>query len=283
MISTISNWQTLIGSFFAVGAAFVGGTYITRQIHQADRLESGRLRRRLLAARAVLPLALSTLSHYARDCAIELQRALGTMRGNHLGRAEVLVFPAPPAEAITSLTEIIEASGDDDISFPISELLSRLQVQSARLAGPEDREPRRIVAERELRDHLLYTAELAAQVANMYEYARRERDDIPLHLQRGDVTRSLSIFGIYGDEREEMAAAALRSWDRATLRRLKSGEKDPASLLTLVEHNPDYIHEQLGIEAVDEQFRFRGHRYDRLIDAAAYALILESRSAARSI
>lgn len=47
MISTIEAWQTLIGSVVAVGAAFVGGTYITRQIHQADRLESERLRRRL--------------------------------------------------------------------------------------------------------------------------------------------------------------------------------------------------------------------------------------------
>lgn len=277
MIETISEWQTLIGSLVAIGAAFVGGGYINRQIHQADRLEAERLRRRLLAARAVLPLALSTLSRYTRDCATELQRALGTMRGDTLGRSETLGFPPPPATAIASLTEVIEASGDDRISLPVSDLLSRLQVQSARLAGLEDRGPERIVTARELRDHLLGTAEVEARVSSMYEYARRERDDIPPHLHRDDVPRSLGILGIYG-ERDEMRAFALRRWDRMTLRRLRGGEKDPASLADLVERNPDYVKTELGIEDIGEQFRFRDYRYDRLLDAAAYALIVESRS-----
>jgi hypothetical protein len=281
MIATISQWQTLIGSVVAIGAAFVGGGYINRQIHQADRLEEERLRRRLLAARAVLPLALSTLSRYARDCAAELQRVLGTMRNDQLGRSEQVHFPAPPATAIASLTEIIEASGEDRISIPVSKLLSEIQVQSARLAGLEDRESRRIVPARELQDHLLGTARVEARISSMYEYARGECDDIPLHLQRGDVPRSLSILGVYGGEREEMEALALRSWDRAALRRLRSGEKDPACLAILVERNPDYVKEQLGIEDADEQFRFRGHLYDRLLDAASYALVVERRSAAR--
>ena len=64
----LNRYQTLIGGGAALYAAWYAGRWVRRQIQHAREVEADRLARESYAARAVLPLALSSVSNYASDC-----------------------------------------------------------------------------------------------------------------------------------------------------------------------------------------------------------------------
>jgi hypothetical protein len=62
------DWQTLIAGLIALVGAYWAVSGIGLQIAQADELEELRRVRAEAAAKAVLPLSLSELSKYCREC-----------------------------------------------------------------------------------------------------------------------------------------------------------------------------------------------------------------------
>lgn len=132
LVKFFYDWQQLLGGLFALAAAAVGWVAINRQVRQVDEQERERLRRRYDAARAVLPLALSSIHEYASQCAASLlQVHLGQARNTSVG---VVHWRPPPVPSSTmvELREMIEVSSPAQAT-PITRLLSRIQVQAARL------------------------------------------------------------------------------------------------------------------------------------------------------
>jgi len=273
MIEFIKNWQTLLGSLVAIAAAFIGARAISGQIQQTDRLEAERLHRRFLAARAVLPLALSSLSQYARDCATELYRATGLLRGRSLSQAAPLTFPPPPIAAIETLTEVIEATGSEAVAEPIADLLSNIQVLNARLTGLVTRSAHRAGIRDELENYLVDAADIEARVSSMFDFARRERDVIPRHPDLKEAETALFTLGQFGTIHDALEAKVRARWNRTAIESLETRGTDIRLLRTLIENDRDLIMRRLEIATVEDRFRYRDYQYDRLEDAAAYALI----------
>lgn len=70
------EWQTLLSGLLALGAAFLGASFLYKQIGQTDRLHRDELRRQHAAARTALPIALSSISGMVSEIVSNVAHAL---------------------------------------------------------------------------------------------------------------------------------------------------------------------------------------------------------------
>jgi hypothetical protein len=125
------DWQTLIAGILALLGAFLTVRVIRAQISQAGNSEEARRKRDELAARAVLPLALSQFTRYARDC-IMLLVIYVPGHGSRPPVPNNLALPTLSPDVIRSLQESARYAGPGVVS-QIASLLSKFQVQQARM------------------------------------------------------------------------------------------------------------------------------------------------------
>jgi len=164
------NWQTLIAGLLAlIGAAWTV-KQIRTQIEQANDLEENRRLREERAAKAVLPLALSEICQYARDCLHLLARYVPATDAVPDVRADVNV-PRIPTNVIETL-QACARFADEDIVNQIAGLLSKLQVQYARLEGLIARSVGSIMHAREGIDAMVDAADVYAKASTLFEYGR---------------------------------------------------------------------------------------------------------------
>lgn len=193
-------WQTMLTGFIAIGAALIGGYYVQAQSALVDGHEQDRIRRQFEAERALLPLTLSKMSAYARASgrAIRAMYPAGEAV-NFNPDAELPNFPDPPTEEVQHLAAVIRASQDAKIREVVAELLSRLQVQSARMLDLRDmrewHEVRRVMRT-ELDEYLLNAADIYARCAGLFDYARRETTIAPGNPTYGDLSSALNQMGL---------------------------------------------------------------------------------------
>jgi hypothetical protein len=127
------NWQTLIAGVLALLGAGWTVRSIRRQIKQTDDLERKRQQRDERAAKAALPLALSELAQYCGDC-IRLLVKYAPGKGTADIVMTDLSAPRVPDGIINAL-QAITRNEDAGIGDQATAVLSKLQVQSARLRG----------------------------------------------------------------------------------------------------------------------------------------------------
>lgn len=179
----LEDWQTLLAGIIAIGAALIGGYYVQAQSALSERHEQDRIRRQFEAERALLPLTLSKMSAYARSSARALREIYPTGEVVALKQGQsVPPFPDPPTEEVKHLASVIRASQDARVRETIAELLSRLQVQSARMLDLRDMNEwseHRSITKSELDEYLLNAADIYARCAALFDYARRESNDAP--------------------------------------------------------------------------------------------------------
>ena len=182
--AAIYKWQTLIAGVLAIAAAGVGGAFVYRQTKQADAHEQERRRGRLAAARAVLPLTLTSICQYSAHCGGQVKEVLDAWNdGQKFPRGYVLRFSPFPTLATEDLRLFIEAADEDSGEYA-STLIVMIQIMSARLSDLS----MDLILERQPR--MLYKREtlgrLAADLAEIYvvsetflSYARRTQDTPP--------------------------------------------------------------------------------------------------------
>ncbi|MFC5422353.1 hypothetical protein ACFPOB_22555 [Bosea eneae] len=188
---TLFDWQTLIGALTALLAAFIGAVFIHRQIRTAWLIEEDKRVRKLLAARSVLPVALSALTDYAIECGKRLRRLL-----THTGSppsANLLRFPPLPTELIPLFKEIVEnAPAEHTVSFRA--VVSELQVLNANLSGlrrPSD------LAPLNLSSYAARCAYLHALSDMLFPYARFEHDHPARTPGLKELEKALLFFGFH--------------------------------------------------------------------------------------
>lgn len=156
LYSCIKGWQTLISALIALAAAYV----TIRTMRNATKLEIERnknsQRRKLMAARAEMPDALSEMSTYTQDVA------------EYLMKPE-MELPDAPDISVASLKRIIEFI-DDYEAEQVFKLMSFYQVHRARLQANKPR-PR----PSELDDRFYDLVLLRAYINSLFDYARNER------------------------------------------------------------------------------------------------------------
>ena len=203
LVSILKDWQTLLAGVIAIGAAFIGGQYINKQIQSDRDIAADERRRKFAAARAALPLVLSALSDYAIEASAALTTLLATKKDEIIPRDKSLgAFPTFAPTVVSDLREIIEFS-DEPITNNLVEILSVLQIQRARLNWLYNNlksESDTIVMAANVENYIVQTAEIYARCANLFDFARGKLVLLPATVTSGNVHSALNQAGLWGDK-----------------------------------------------------------------------------------
>jgi hypothetical protein len=208
-------WQTLVAGILALVGAIATVLIINAQIKQAESLEEGRRAREELAARAVLPFALSELSEYASECIklISTYVPQGSGFGNPLAVPADLSLPSFSPEVIGALRDCVRF-GDNQVVRQIATVLAGLQVQRARLRGLFLRSASHMngrMSRLEGIEAMIDAAELYAKTSALFEYGR-EVADMRARSPRKEVQTALFVSGIVDIDHPEIYEAVARRY-----------------------------------------------------------------------
>ena len=193
------HYQTLVGGLLAIAGAVIGAIYINKQIKSAERLELARLASRREAARAVLPLTLSSVAEYATDAGRAMLALMAQCEGETLPPQVVMpTWPKLPTDAITSLKELAENSRPNETLF-VSRLLSAIQIQNSRIRDLEKELSgnRRSTIKVNLESYLIDAGESYARATALFDYARREADHFPTQITWEGVRQGVWLISVH--------------------------------------------------------------------------------------
>ncbi len=207
---TLSSAMRWIGTFrwlydYQTLIALIGAWWAAKAVY--DQLEHDKalaardLQDRRAAARAVLPFALSSISEYAEKCCQQLKLILQKVEDHVLPTAtEVPPFPELPAASIASIQELVQSIDDSERVFS-SVLLSSLQIQQSRLIGlRRDRQRAgHIVFSLNLERYVVDAAEIYAQAAALYKFARLPNGTMPTSITKREIAAALHNMGIFDE------------------------------------------------------------------------------------
>lgn len=207
-IESLKEWQALVAGGIAIGGAFIGARAVYRQIQQAATFETERLKRRNAAARSTLPLILSSIMEYAITVAHDLKHIHSlcpdqTITHNALADWTLPRLPEGDTDALANLIE----TSSEGVADVIADLLGRLQVQASRIRDLHFRvtQRRAHVPKSQLVMNIRTTADLYARCEQLFEYARRETEDVPSFATPVDVSRALRHLGFTDEEAQGFA------------------------------------------------------------------------------
>jgi hypothetical protein len=193
----LDKWQTLAAGILALFGAWLTVRKIQDQINQSDKLEELRRVREERAAKAVLPLALSELTQYGLDCIIFLAPFVPG-GGKVQGPTHALEAPKRP-DGILGMLQAVARSDDESVARNVMMLLSKLQVQNARINGLvwrslKSHPPSMSITE--TLDCIYDAADLYAHTAKMYSYAR-DIDALHQRCSASELKAALRNIGIW--------------------------------------------------------------------------------------
>ena len=204
LLKWLYDWQTLLAGCLAIVAALIGGYVVKAQTRQAAEYEQEHTRRRQAAARAVLPLSLSTICEYAEQCAAVLRQLHDSCSDESLPReaGAKAVFPAVPSAATAELKEMIEAA-DATTAATFAVVLSKIQVQAANLREfnaleRSDEKNGHVIPKSSIEHYMLRTAEIYARTVTLFEFARAEVDTVsPEPPSEDEMSSALNLFRLF--------------------------------------------------------------------------------------
>lgn len=208
-VARAHEWQSLIAATLAATvasvAAYVAFQNTTRSLAHAEDLERRRRSRKQAALRAMLPLALAAVSDYAERSAHALTELMKSLNGEGLPWAtapENLAQPLP-TDALETLADFIEYSDQVDVSV-LEGTVAWIQIHDSRVRGivKDNRNPSRetVVVRHTLETGILDAASIYAGAACIYEYARRQSDQIPRILSWDAVRGGLRNMRFWDDQ-----------------------------------------------------------------------------------
>lgn len=192
----LKDWQPLFVGILALLAAIGTIGMMQLQIRATERRHLDERFRRGRAARAVLPLALSTIGHFAQECMTFLVRNRLAIQAH-----TPIVDPKPefPSDIIQPIKESIEFA-DDGPAATLAKLLREMQVHNARFTGLLADADRRRLSILDVNQALMDAAKIYALVARHFEYARMESEDAPKPIDGDAVRSALFVNRIHREE-----------------------------------------------------------------------------------
>jgi hypothetical protein len=191
----LNRYQTLITGLIALVAAIMTVGMVRKQMAQVERHEEQRRRREENAVRAVIPLAVSGISDYARECIARLSQ----IRGEEGKRVDPtgLTVPEINNDLIVSLRDGIRYA-DRQTATQIHEMLAWLQVQNSRLRGiaSSGSDGISIIVPHNIERAILDAATLEVLASRLFQYGR---GNISFHalVRPEDLRVSLFLAGVY--------------------------------------------------------------------------------------
>lgn len=208
LLQWLDAWQTLTSGVLALAAAAVGAWFLSKQIGLADRHETDRVARGHASARAALSFNLDYLWRHEESVAAWLREQLAHISLGTLTSAP----PRLDQQMVASLERMIANSSKLEVE-PYAELISLLQVQSARLHGhwaaSLSGDPPGLV---ELLDRCYDAIEAAARINALFPYARFSAGaDCPRTPERSDITNARSTIGFREHQVSPQTTAGLNA------------------------------------------------------------------------
>lgn len=180
-IDALRQWQTLVAASVASFAAGLAFHNVTRSLRQSETQEQLRRRRKLVAIRAVLPLALAQITAYAQRTALALDRLIASCQVGTLFAGSVSAdFIQPlPSEALKTLVQFIEYS-TMDVQL-VEKVVAWIQIHDSRLhyLAESNRDPARLVQQPQLVARIIDAACIYTASGAMFGYARHRDDRLP--------------------------------------------------------------------------------------------------------
>jgi len=209
----VTDPEALISALLAVGAASVGAIFLNRQIRQANRHESRRLKRKNRAAKAVMPHTLSAVCDYATASARAYLALIAGSDARGGIRLNPENFGRPPTLAsshIAAMQAMIEAS-PSEVAQPIIHLLADLQVHETRWRGVANaaagHDPTLYLASN-FEGEICEAADIYAQATDMFGMVRPSDDAEPAQEGRTTLVTALLLMGVRGIDSIDRLAAA---------------------------------------------------------------------------
>ena len=219
-VTTLKDWQTLVGGVLAIAAAVLGGLFILNQTAESRRQEQARLARQQAAARSVLPLALSGLVEHAERIAVALDALRATAVRRIVRAPTGTTFTAPQVDpkVIEPLRSVIE-SASELIGDRVAQVIAEVQVLDARVRSVEKSlhpashgimpGTSSLVTTYNLIDYIINAATIYARSAALFSYARRETDAAPEHFPtEHQLVTALNLLGFDQSTHEEIYGMA---------------------------------------------------------------------------
>jgi hypothetical protein len=211
VLGVVDRYQTLIAGLLALLGAWWTVNKLSEQIRQTAQIETDRRDRLNLAARTVMPAALSALVEYATICL----KFLNQFHPDEYG----VITPTPgvsppsvPTEAILTLRDCIQF-GDYSAAELIADMISKIQIQQARLVDILQfaSEAGGIITQRNIDTYVVDALEVIARASKLFPYARRDLNGSPATPTVDDIRRAARLRGI--DERREDVYALIDRWE----------------------------------------------------------------------
>ncbi|MBO9713099.1 hypothetical protein [Sphingomonas sp.] len=202
-VAWLDQWQTLISGLLAIIAAIVGAILLRKQIVQADAHEHSRLRRRLTAIRATLPLTLSGLGQFVRDIICQLAQARRALVPGHIGALRTGFNPPQlPNHLVDALREILEATDDKSIVELISEICCEIQVLNSRIMSLTDQVQMSNLSNvgETVDQYIIQAARVHALIEALFDFARRNEEKGPDCVSWDRVQSVFNLLNIHGNE-----------------------------------------------------------------------------------
>lgn len=203
--SFIYDFQTLIGALLALAGAWWGVSAIRKQIHQTEDLERRRISSKKEAARAVLPLTLSSITGYERELIGSLRMLHQQYNGQRF-KPDAIVPSLPdfPYDVISSLKETIEFSTSVEVEI-FARLLSNIQVCEARVRSmfssiEGSPHSRRSELRANVEEYMLNAMVIHKRAESIFDYARRETSSIPIDISWQDVESAMVGMLLLGEQ-----------------------------------------------------------------------------------
>lgn len=191
----------VVGAGLGAALAVMGAVYVQRKEAQlAERLAEDRRRKDEKAAMAVLPLSLSELTQYARNCILLLDRYVRPDQSPSHFPADFEAARIP--ETAVGPLQLCARFADETNSAKIAKALGKLQVQQSRLRSWAQERRGAPVTELQRRlacGHMFDAADVHAALAALFEYSRdeglvRERPSFQ------EIANALHTCSIWGDD-----------------------------------------------------------------------------------
>jgi hypothetical protein len=226
------QWETLLTGFGAVLAAFFTIVSLKQQIRQTEQLAESARQRRLKAARAMLPLALSELAGYATSCIKGLYdlrpyfQADGSLDRSRKDQGFVGLRSVHLSDNVySSLKECIEFM-DDAPATAAAELIRHLQIQRARLTDYMSRlrlnDRTHLIMWANIDQGMRDAAEIHARVSTLFPFARGQ-PAASFSVTRNRVREALWLAGCFRDDGDIDALA--NKWKQEFLFRAEVEEQ----------------------------------------------------------
>ncbi len=205
------EYQTLITGLAAVYAASMSVRTIRDQIKASDlaaqrqidhsaEIEKNRNDAKNAAARATLPLTLSTICDYSENCGSRLYNLLLSHPSDEAIKAnDIPQFPPVPSNAAGELKEMIEYCQPSERPY-ISSIIREMQVQSSRLRGMSSDSRKGSIRRTDVISYLADSVEIYARASELFEFARDPHAQVPSSVSSNSVSTAVHVMGVWNHE-----------------------------------------------------------------------------------